>query len=246
MSTASGTLKRVQLELGGKNPFIVLEDADVDAAVGAGVPGVIFNSGQVCGAPGRFYVHEKKYDQFVEKFVAALKKVIVGDPMDRKTQMGPMVSSEHRDKVESYIKSGVEEGAKLLLGGKRPAVPPMNKGYYVMPAVFGDVKQDMRIAREEIFGPVACILKFASVEEVIEKTNDSTFGLCASIWTKDTAKGMRIAGDIQAGSVWVNTTPSPAPEIPWGGFKQSGIGKEYAKVGFDDVTQMKVIGVNLA
>jgi acyl-CoA reductase-like NAD-dependent aldehyde dehydrogenase len=246
MSAASSTLKRVQLELGGKNPFIVLEDADVDAAVGIGVPGVIFNSGQVCGSPGRFYVHERVYEQFVEKFIAGMKKVIVGDPADRKTQMGPMVSAEHRDKVESYIKSGVDEGAELLLGGKRPTTPPMNNGYYIMPTVFGGVKQAMKIAREEIFGPVACILRFSSAEEVIAKANDSNYGLCASIWTKDTAKGMRMAGEIQAGSVWVNSTPSPAPEVPWGGFKDSGIGKEYSKIGFEDVTQLKVIGVNLA
>lgn len=246
MSAASGTLKRVQLELGGKNPFIVLEDADVDTAVSIGVPGVIFNSGQVCGAPGRFYVHEKVYDRFVEKFVAGMKRVVVGDPEDRKTQMGPVVSAEHRDQVESYVQSGITQGAKLLWRGERPASIPLDKGFYVMPAVFGDVKQDMKIAREEIFGPVACIIKFSSVDEVIEKANDSNYGLCASIWTKDTAKGMRIAGEIQAGSVWVNSTPSPAAEVPWGGFKESGIGKEYSMIGFEDVTQLKVIGINLA
>jgi acyl-CoA reductase-like NAD-dependent aldehyde dehydrogenase len=246
MATASGTLKRVQLELGGKNPFIVLEDADLEAAVNTGVPGVIFNCGQVCGSPGRFYVQEKVYDQFITKFVAGMKKVIVGDPADRATQMGPMVSEDHRDKVEGYIQSGIEEEARLLLGGTRPDKSPLNKGYYVMPTVFGDVKQNMKIAREEIFGPVAVILKFSSVEEVIEKANDSNFGLCASIWTKDTAKGICMTSEIQAGSVWVNTTPSPAPEVPWGGFKESGIGKEYSKIGFDDITQMKVVGIKIA
>jgi betaine-aldehyde dehydrogenase len=246
MATASGTLKRVQLELGGKNPFIVLEDADLELAVNTGVQGVTFNCGQVCGSPGRFYVQEKIYDQFVAKFVAGMKKTIVGDPADRATQMGPMVSEEHREKVESYIQSGIQEGARLLLGGTRPDKPPLDKGYYVMPTVFGDVKQNMKITREEIFGPVAVILKFSSVEEVIEKANDSNFGLCASIWTKDTAKGIRMTSEIQVGSVWVNTTPSPAPEVPWGGFKESGIGKEYSKIGFDDITQMKVVGIKVA
>jgi acyl-CoA reductase-like NAD-dependent aldehyde dehydrogenase len=134
MSALGGTLKRVQLELGGKNPFIVLEDADVNAAVGVGVPGVFFNSGQVCGAPGRFYVHEKIYDQFVEKFVAGMKKVVVGDPMDRKTQMGPMASAEHRDTVENYIQSGLKEGARLIWRGDKLASSSLSKGYYVMPA----------------------------------------------------------------------------------------------------------------
>jgi betaine-aldehyde dehydrogenase len=160
----------------------------------------------------------------VEKFVAGMKKTIVGDPADRATQMGPMVSAEHRDSVESYIKSGIDAGASLLLGGVRPANPPLNK----------------------IFGPVSCIIKFSSEEEVIARANDSNFGLCASIWTRDTARGMRLTREIQAGSVWVNSTPSPAAEIPWGGFKESGIGKEYARVGFDDVTQMKVVGIKVA
>jgi acyl-CoA reductase-like NAD-dependent aldehyde dehydrogenase len=245
MTSAGSTLKRVQLELGGKNPFIVLEDADIASAVGVGVPGVFFNSGQVCGAPGRFYVHEKIYDEFLEKFTSGMQKVVVGDTMDRKTQMGPMVSAEQRDKVENYIQIGVQEGARLVWQGDKLASPVLTKGYYVMPAVFADVKQNMTIAREEIFGPVACILKFSSVEEVIEKANDSKYGLCGSVWTKDTAKGMRIAKEIQAGSVWVNSTPSPAAEVPWGGFKESGIGKEYSMIGFEDVTRKKVIGVNL-
>ncbi|HTY81211.1 MAG TPA: aldehyde dehydrogenase family protein [Dehalococcoidales bacterium] len=246
MSAVGGSIKRVQLELGGKNPFIVLEDADIDAAVGAGVPGVFFNSGQVCGAPGRFYVHEKIYEQFVEKFVAGMKKVVVGDPADRKTQMGPMACAEHRDTVGNYIHYGLKEGARLIWQGDKIASPPLNKGYFVAPAVFCDVKQDMKIAREEIFGPVAVILKFSCTEEVIEQANDSKYGLCASIWTRETAKGIRIAGEIQAGSVWVNSTPSPAAEVPWGGFKESGIGKEYSLIGFEDVTQKKVIGVNLS
>jgi acyl-CoA reductase-like NAD-dependent aldehyde dehydrogenase len=245
MATASGTLKKIQLELGGKNPFIVFEDADLDLAMASAIPGVTFNTGQVCGSPSRFYVHEKIYEKFIDKFVTGMKKVVVGDPADRKTQMGPLVSPEHRDSVESYIKSGIDEGATLLLGGKRPDTAPLNKGYYVMPTIFGDVKQNMKIAREEIFGPVASVLKFSSDDEVIQKANDSPFGLCASIWTKDTAKGIRLTSAIEAGSVWVNSTPSPGAEIPWGGYKESGIGREYAVIGFEDVTQLKVVGINI-
>jgi betaine-aldehyde dehydrogenase len=247
MVAASGTIKRLQLELGGKNPFIVLEDVDVEAVVKAAVAFCIGNSGQGCGAPGRFYIHEKIHDEFVEKFVAGLKKVIVGDPMDKNTQMGPLASAEHRDKVEGYIKSGIKEGANLVLGGQRPSNPPLDKGYYVMPAVFTGIKQNMTLAREEIFGPVACFMEpFSSEDEVITWANDNTFGLSASVWTKNAGKGMKLAGEIQAGSVWVNAAPAPIVEAPWGGFKESGIGKEYSRIGFDDVTQMKVIGVNLA
>jgi acyl-CoA reductase-like NAD-dependent aldehyde dehydrogenase len=247
MAAASSTVKRVQLELGGKNPFIVLEDVDVDAVVRAAVAFSVGNAGQGCGAPGRFYIHQKIHDEFVEKFVAGMKKVIVGDPMDKKTQMGPLASAEHRGKVEGYLKSGIKEGANLVLGGQRPSDPPLDKGYYVMPAVFTGVKQNMTIAREEIFGPVACFMEpFSTDQEVIERANDNTLGLSACVWTKNTGKGMKLAGEIQAGAVWVNSAPAPFVEAPWGGFKESGIGKEYSKIGFDDVTQMKVIGVSLA
>jgi betaine-aldehyde dehydrogenase len=246
MAAASKTVKRLHLELGGKNPFIVLEDADVDKAVASGVMGIVGNSGQVCGSPGRFYIHDKVHDQFVDKFIAHTKRIVVGDPTDRLTQMGPLVSAAHRETVESYIKSGIEEGARLLLGGKRPSQPPLDKGYFVMPTVFSEVKQNMKIAREEIFGPVACIMRFSSEEEVIKLANDNIYGLTASIWTQDTARGMRITSEIEAGSVWVNSTAAPMADLPWGGFKESGIGKEYSKIGFEEVTQMKVVGINIA
>jgi betaine-aldehyde dehydrogenase len=246
MGNASKTLKRIQLELGGKNPFIIMEDADIESALQAGVPAVIFNSGQVCGSPGRFYVHENIYSQFVEKYVSAFEKVVVGEPTNRMTQMGPLVSAEHLESVERYIQAGLKEGARLLYGGKRPNNKKLGKGYYLMPTVFADVQQEMKIACEEIFGPVACIIKFSSEEEVIEKANDNKYGLCASIWTKDTARGMKMTQKIQSGSVWVNSTPGPSPEIPWGGFKESGIGKEYSIIGFEDVTQYKVVGIKIA
>ncbi|MDD5702526.1 MAG: aldehyde dehydrogenase family protein [Dehalococcoidales bacterium] len=246
MSAASGTVKRLQLELGGKNPFIVLEDADVDAAAANGAQAQVFNSGQVCASPGRFYVHEKIHDEFVKKFVDVAGSIVVGDPMDEKTQMGPMVSAEQRDKVESYIKSGIDEGARLILGGMRPNQPPLDKGYYVMPTVFEGVTQNMKIARDEIFGPVAVIMKFSSQEEVIERANDSAFALCASIWTKNMARGLKLAGEIQAGTIWMNVhLPPMTPDVPWGGFKESGIGKENGKAGLEEYTQLKVIGFNL-
>jgi acyl-CoA reductase-like NAD-dependent aldehyde dehydrogenase len=240
MELASKTVKRVQLELGGKNPVIVLEDADLDMAISKGVMGQVMNCGQVCGSPGRFYVHEKIYDEFVKKFVTGMKKVVVGDPADEKTQMGPVVSAEHRARIEGFINSGINEGAMLVLGGKRPTKPPMNKGYFVMPTVFTHVKQNMTIAREEIFGPVACIMEpFSSDDEVIAKANDNTFGLQATIYSKDRAKILRYSNDLQAGTISGNG--SWAMGVPWGGFKQSGLGKERDKWGLYEFSQLKVV-----
>jgi acyl-CoA reductase-like NAD-dependent aldehyde dehydrogenase len=234
------------LELGGKNPVIILDDADVNTAVFSMLMFQFANSGQICAAPGRFYVHEKVYDEFLEKVTAAARKMVVGDPADPKTQMGPLVSAEHRDKVEGYIQSAIDEGAKLVLGGKRPTAPPMNKGYYVVPTIFTNVTQKMKIAREEIFGPVVCIMeKFNSDEKVIEMANDTTFGLTSYVWTRDTARGIRFANEIQAGTVVLNNSGSGGPELPWGGYKESGIGKEGSLYGLYDYTNLKRIHVDL-
>jgi acyl-CoA reductase-like NAD-dependent aldehyde dehydrogenase len=246
MALASRTVKRLQMELGGKNPVIILDDADVNTAVGAMMMFQFANSGQICAAPGRFFVHEKVYDEFLEKVTAAARKIVVGDPNDEKTQMGPLVSAEHRDKVEGYIQSGIEEGANLVLGGKRPVMPPLNKGYYVMPAIFTDVTPRMKIAREEIFGPVVCIMeKFTSDDRVIEMANDTTFGLTSYIWTRDNARAMRFANKIAAGTVVLNNAGSGGAELPWGGYKESGIGKEGSLYGLYEYTNLKRIQVDL-
>jgi acyl-CoA reductase-like NAD-dependent aldehyde dehydrogenase len=246
MALASHTVKRLQLELGGKNPVIVLDDADVDAAAAAMVGEQCFNSGQTCGSPGRFYVHEKVYDEFLEKYTAATKKLVVGDPNNEKTDLGPLVSAEHRDRVEGYIKSGIVEGARVILGGKRPTTPPMNKGYFVVPTIFTNVTQKMKIAREEIFGPVSCFMeKFNSDNKVIEMANDNVFGLNSWVWTKDTARAMRFANEIQAGTVQIGQRRSGGPELPWGGYKESGIGKEGSLYGLYEYTNLKRIHVDL-
>ncbi|MBN1192018.1 MAG: aldehyde dehydrogenase [Dehalococcoidales bacterium] len=246
MELASRNVKRIQLELGGKNPVIVLEDADVDAAIGKCVFGQYMNTGMVCASPGRFYVHKNRYDEFVEKFVAGSKNVVTGDPADEKTTMGPVVSAEHRDRVEGFIKSGIEQGAKLVLGGQRPTAPPLNKGYYVLPTVFTHVKQSMTIAREEIFGPVACIMEpFSTAEEAIRLANDNTFGLSAGIYSADMNNLIRYANDLQAGTVWLNDIMSVGGGLPWGGFKESGVGKEGSKYGLEEYTQRKVVAAAL-
>jgi acyl-CoA reductase-like NAD-dependent aldehyde dehydrogenase len=246
MKTASSTLKRAQMELGGKNPIIVLEDADIDRIMPMAAGSICHNTGMVCASPGRFYIHEKIHDVFVEKFIAALKKVVVGDPNDEKTDMGPVVSAEHRDRVEGYIKKGIEEGAKLILGGKRPTKPPLDRGYYILPTVFTDVKPGTTLFREEIFGPVACFMKFSSDEEVIASANDNVYGLSASVYSRDVGHAYRIASRIRAGAVGVNGGRTLMPETPWGGFKESGFGKENSLYGLEEYTQLKVVAVDFS
>jgi acyl-CoA reductase-like NAD-dependent aldehyde dehydrogenase len=248
MELASRNVKPVHLELGGKNPFIVLEDADLDFTVGRAVMAQYDNTGMICASPGRFYIHERLHTEFVKGFVEMTENVVVvGDPRDEKTTMGPVVSAEHRNRVEGYIKKGIEEGARLVLGGKRPTKPPLNRGYYVMPTVFTGVKQNMSIAREEIFGPVACFMEpFSDEDEVIKLANDNVFGLSASVWTYDIAKWMKFARELRVGSCWVNDHLSLSPELPWGGFRESGFGKESSFEGLKEYTQQKLIKVNLA
>lgn len=242
---ASRTVKKVGMELGGKNPYIVLEDADLDVALEKIVRSQYINTGMICAAPGRIYVHAKIHDEFVKRFVEESKKITAGNPNDEKTFMGPVVSAEHRDKVEGLIKSGIEEGATLLLGGKRPTDPLLEKGYYILPTVFINVTQEMKIYREEIFGPVACIVKFSSEDDVIKAANDNAFGLCASVFTKDTGKGIRFANELQAGTVWINEGLTASTDLPWGGYKESGFGKVSGVKGVHEFTQEKLVWIDL-
>ncbi|MGD1040164.1 MAG: aldehyde dehydrogenase family protein [Dehalococcoidales bacterium] len=246
MAAASQTIKRLQLELGGKNPVIILDDADIDTAASATMTAQYKNCGQICASPGRFYVHEKVYDAFLEKFIAGAKKIITGNPTDSKTVMGPVVSAEHRNSIETYIQSAVDEGANVVLGGKRPAGGQWDKGYWVMPTVITNITQEMKVAREEIFGPVACFMeKFSTDEQVVAWANDNTYGLAAYVWTKDAARGMRFANELQAGTVRIGNTRGGGPELPWGGYKESGIGKEGSLYGLYEYTNLKRIQVDL-
>lgn len=247
LSAASQTVKRVQAELGGKNPVIILEDADLDSTAEQLVGITFQNSAQNCAAPSRLYVHEKVYDKFINKFVAAVKRIVkVGNGTEAGTFMGPLVSEEHRAKVEGYIKAGIDEGATLVLGGKRPTSSALKNGYFVMPTVFADVTQDMKIAREEIFGPVVGIHKFSTDEQVLAWANDSTYGLCGSVWTKDVARGLRLTNQMQVGSTWVNQHMNLLVETPWGGFKESGLGKETGVLGLEAFTQTKLVCIKYA
>ena len=245
MSAASQSVKKLVMELGGKNPFIICADADVDHAVNLLAFRQFNNSGQHCSSPGRYYVHESIHDEFAEKFAAAANRVVVGDPGDARTQMGPVVSAEHRATVEGYIASGIAQGARLLAGGKRPTQTPLNRGYFVMPTVLADVTQDMVVAREEIFGPVACIMKFSAEDDVVRLANDSSYGLCAGVFSRDSAKALRIANQLRVGSVFINTHMLTT-EMPWGGgMKQSGLGKEGSVSGLEEFTELKLICMDL-
>lgn len=242
MAAASPTVKKVIMELGGNNPVIVCEDADVQTAASLQAQRHFLNSAQNCSTPGRYYVHEKVYDQFVATYVNEVKKIVVGDPWDEKTTMGPMANRQQRDRVEYYIKSAVEEGARIALGGHRPTTPPLDKGYYLMPTVVVDVTHDMTIAREEIFGPAAPILKFSSEEEVVKLANDSTYGLCAVVWTKNIGKALKFVNELCVDSVFVNTPRMMAPEFPWGGnVKESGVGKDGSMCGMEELTELKLV-----
>jgi acyl-CoA reductase-like NAD-dependent aldehyde dehydrogenase len=212
IANSSQTVKTTMMELGGKNPAIILEDADVEAAAEELCMITFENVGQNCAQPSRFYVHEKVHDKFVEKFVATANNIRVGDPADENTVMGPVVSQEQRDTIERYIKSAIDEGAKLVCGGKRPTGPIFDKGYYLKPTVFTELTPNMTIAREEVFGPVVGFFKFNSDEIALDAANDSVFGLCASVWTKDYARGLKFVNELQVGSVWINQHMNLVPE----------------------------------
>ena len=241
IAASSQTVKTLMMELGGKNPAIVLEDADIEGAAEELCMIAFQNVGQNCAQPSRLYIQEKVHDRFVEAFVAAARRIKVGDPSDPETLMGPVVSEEQRNRIEYFIKTAVREGAKLVLGGKRPTEPPLDRGYFVMPTVFTDCTPNLTITREEVFGPVVGIHKFVTDEEVLSAANDSIFGLCASVWTQDYARGIKLVNDLQVGSVWINQHMNLVPETPWGGFKESGLMKEGGVIGSEGYTQLKYV-----
>jgi aldehyde dehydrogenase (NAD+) len=236
-AAAKSNLKRVTLELGGKSPNIVFADTDLDEAVEGAHFGLFFNHGQCCCAGSRVFVEEKIYDQFVEKSGIRARNRTVGDPFDPKTEQGPQVDHAQFEKIMSYIGSGREEGAKLVCGGERVG----EQGYFVQPTVFADVQDDMKIAKEEIFGPVMSIIPFKGVDEVVQRANRTEYGLAAAVWTRDIKKAHAIADNVRAGTVWVNCYNVLDPRSPFGGFKQSGIGRELGEYGLQQYTEVKSV-----
>jgi aldehyde dehydrogenase (NAD+) len=240
-AAAKSNLKRITLELGGKSPNIVFADTDLDEAVEGAHFGLFFNHGQCCCAGSRVFVEEKIYDQFVEKSGARARRRTVGDPFDPKTEQGPQVDQIQFDKVMDYIESGRHEGAKLVCGGDRVG----DRGYFIQPTVFADVQDDMKISREEIFGPVMSIIPFKTADEVVTRANRTTYGLAAAVWTRDIKKAHAIANSVRAGTVWVNCYNVLDTRAPFGGFKQSGIGRELGEYGLQQYTEVKTVTVKL-
>ncbi|WP_026575074.1 aldehyde dehydrogenase family protein [Bacillus sp. UNC438CL73TsuS30] len=241
MGKASETLKRVTLELGGKSPNIVFEDADIDAAVDGSLFGIFYNSGQSCEARSRLYVHEDIYDEFITKFVEKTKKLVLANPFDKGTHMGAIIDQGQLDVIDGYVKSAIEEGAEILAGGKPAVVEGYEGGFWYEPTVIANVNHDMTVVKEEIFGPVVVVMKFKDEKEAIKLANDTEFGLGSAVWSKDGARATRVAKQIEAGIVMINCPFSAFPGTPFGGYKQSGFGRELCIETLDLYTETKSI-----
>ncbi len=244
MRGAAETLKKITLELGGKSPNIVLADADIDAAIRGATIGIFYGKGEVCAAGSRLLVDRSIKDEFVDKLAARARKMTAGDPMDPRTRFGALSSRKQMDTVLRYIESGKQQGATLVAGGARTDIGT-GKGYFVQPTVFADVRPEMTIAREEIFGPVLASLEFADIDEAIARANDSQYGLAAGIWTRDIKKAHYIARKLQAGTVWINTYNVYDTAAPFGGYKHSGFGREMSAHALEHYTQIKSVWVDL-
>jgi acyl-CoA reductase-like NAD-dependent aldehyde dehydrogenase len=242
--TAS-TLKRVSLELGGKSPNIVFSDADADAAVQGALLGVFFCAGQVCCAGTRLFVEQKVHDQFAEKLAQSAQGMKQGSGLDPQTRIGPLVSQEQLERVTGYLEAGKREGAKPVIGGERNTAKGLEKGYFVKPTVFTGVRNDMKIAREEIFGPVVSVIPFKDENDAVLQGNDTNYGLAAGVWTRDVSKAHRVARALRAGTVWVNCYNVFDASAPFGGYKESGYGRELGKYALDLYTQVKSVWLRL-
>jgi len=240
---AANTLKRVTLELGGKSPNIFFADADWEASIDGALFGIFINQGEVCSAGSRILVERSIYSKFVEAMAAKAKTIRLGAPMDRATKMGPVVSKDQYDRVNSYLAIGRGE-AKLASGGGRPAA--FDKGYYIEPTIFYDVENSARIAREEIFGPVATVIPFDAEPDAVRIANDTPYGLAAAVWSRDIYKAFRVVKQLRAGIVWVNHMQPTCVEAPWGGYKQSGAGRELGPWGIEEYLETKQVHINLS
>jgi aldehyde dehydrogenase (NAD+) len=246
VQASAGNLKRVSLELGGKSPDIVFSDADLETAVpGAGMA-VFANSGQICSAGTRLFVERRVYDEFVGRVADFGKGLRIGNGLDPQTQIGPLVSEQQLERVTTYLGIGKQEGAKALSGGERVTEGALAKGFFVPPTVFANVRDDMRIAQEEIFGPVISAIPFQDIDEIIERANATNFGLGSGVWTRDVSKAHRLAKGIRAGSVWVNCYQAMDPAVPFGGYKMSGYGRESGLQHVEEYLNVKAVWIKTA
>lgn len=241
MQAASVNVKKIALELGGKNPNIVFADADFDTAVDQAMNAVFFHGGQVCSAGSRLIIEESIHDEFVEELVKRSKNIKLGNGFDESTQSGPLISNEHRAKVEKYVEIGKQEGAKLALGGSRPEQEELQNGSFYLPTIFTECKADMRIVQEEVFGPVLTIETFKTEKEAVTLANDTIYGLAGAVFTNDIAKAECVAAKLRMGTVWINDFHPYFAQAPWGGYKQSGFGRELGHIGLEEYTEVKHI-----
>ena len=245
MRGAADNLKRITLELGGKSPNIVFADSDLDSAVKGAITGIFYGKGECCNAGSRLFVESKIHDEFMEKLLARAKKLQPADPLDPKTRLGAIVSQEQMQTVLGYIEAGKHEGAKLLAGGNRVSLDG-SKGFFLEPTIFDGVRNDMKIAQEEIFGPVLATLTFDDVDQVVDLANKNPYGLAAAVWTRDVNKAHRVSRLLKAGFVWINTYGPTDAAVPFGGFKNSGIGRELGMHAIEHYTELKSVWMNLA
>jgi len=239
MRAAAGNVKRIALELGGKNPHIVFADADLEAALERVLDGVFFHAGQICSAGARLMLQDEIHDRFVEALAARVERIRLGDGREAGTQMGPLISAEHRAKVERHVAIAMEEGARLLCGGRRPEAVELAGGFFYLPTLLVDCEDGMRIVQEEVFGPVISVERFGSEEEVVRRANGTIYGLSAGFWSQDPERIQRVARALRFGTIWVNDFNVYFAQAPWGGYKQSGIGRELGRAGLDEYTEIK-------
>jgi acyl-CoA reductase-like NAD-dependent aldehyde dehydrogenase len=244
-ASAASNLKRVTLELGGKSPNIVFPDCDLDAAVKGAFWGIFGGKGEICSAGSRLLVHEEIHDKLLADLVSRARRLKLGNPLEKLTQMGSQISGRQLDRILDYIQSGKEEGADLLCGGERDMEGERAKGFFVKPTIFSNVTPEMKIAREEIFGPVLSAIRFRNVEEAVDIANGTMYGLAAAVWTKDVRLAHRVAGEVRAGSVWVNTYNAFDSGTPFGGYKQSGFGRDLGSYALEQYTNVKSVWVSL-
>lgn len=245
MADAAGTLKHVTVEMGGKSPLIIFGDSDLDNAVSAAMMANFYTQGEICSNGTRVFVEEPVRGQFLERLLSRVEKMRIGDPRDPETHVGALISEEHMQKVLGYIESGVSEGAEVLIGGKRCEREDLASGYFVEPTVFGGCTDEMKIVREEIFGPVMSVLSFEEEDEVVARANDTHYGLAAGVFTRDIARAHRVAGKLEAGVCWINNYNLTPTEMPFGGVKQSGLGRENGVEAVEHYTQIKSVYVEL-